>query len=310
MSGTVSGDRPAAPAVAAETGGGAVIVALTSVQLMFAIHYVAAKVVLQSVPAPAWAAVRVLAGAALFLVAYTHRGTRRLAPRDHARLAGLALLGIVVNQICFAEGLARTTPSHSALINTTIPVATLLFALLLRKERPRAAGLLGIATALTGVLVLLQVDDLPRGAPWVLGDLLTLINAASFSLFLVLSRDTIRRLGPTASTAGLLCWGSLGVAAYGAGPLGSLDPAVFTPRILALAAYIVVFPTVLAYLLNSWALARVESSRVALFIYLQPVITAILSTTFLGEAITGRLLGSSALVFLGVLLASRRPRSA
>lgn len=292
-----------------DDGSGAVFAALTSVQLMFAVHYVAAKVVLQSVPAPAWAAIRVMAGAALFLLVYARRGPRRLVARDHAALAGLAMLGIVVNQICFAEGLARTTPSHSALINTTIPVATLLFALLLGRERPHAAGLAGIGTALAGVLVLLRVDDL-AGAPWIRGDLLTLVNAASFSLFLVLSRDTIRRLGPTAATAGLLCWGALGVAAYGASSIGTLDPAVFTPRLLALAAYIVVFPTVLAYLLNSWALARVESSRVALFIYLQPVITAVLSATFLGERITPRLVGSSALVFLGVLLASRRRRAA
>ncbi len=305
-----AGARGAAALPARDEGSGAVFAALTSVQLMFAVHYVAAKVVLQSVPAPAWAAIRVLAGAALFLVVYAHRGPRRLVARDHAALAGLAVLGIVVNQICFAEGLARTTPSHSALINTTIPVATLLFALLLGRERPRAAGLAGIGTALAGVLVLLRVDDLAGGAPWIRGDLLTLVNAASFSLFLVLSRDTIRRLGPTAATAGLLCWGSLGVAAYGASSIGTLDPVVFTPRLLALAAYIVVFPTVLAYLLNSWALARVESSRVALFIYLQPVITAVLSASFLGERITPRLVGSSALVFLGVLLASRRRRAA
>ena len=109
-----------------------------------------------------------------------------------------------------------------------------------------------------------------------------------------------------AATAGLLCWGALGVAAYGGRAVGALDPAVLAGRTLLLAVYIVVFPTVLGYLLNSWALARVESSRVALYIYLQPVVTAALSVTFLGERITGRLLASSALVFLGVLLASRR----
>ena len=279
--------------------------ALGSVQVMFAVQYVAAKVLLATVPAPAWAALRVLAGASLFLVAYAVHGTRRLALRDHAELLGLAMLGIVINQICFTEGLARTTPSHSALINTTIPVATLLFALLLGKERPRAGGLAGIAVALCGVLVLLHVDGLSGGTPWIRGDLLTQVNAASFSLFLVLSRGTIRRVGAVAATAGLLCWGSLGVAVYGARSLASLDPAVFTTRTLWLASYIILFPTVLAYLLNSWALARVESSRVALFIYLQPVVTAGLSVALLGERITGRLVVSSALVFLGVLLASR-----
>ena len=33
-----------------------------------------------------------------------------------------------LNQVLFIEGLARTTPTHSSLINATIPVNTLLLA--------------------------------------------------------------------------------------------------------------------------------------------------------------------------------------
>jgi drug/metabolite transporter (DMT)-like permease len=281
-----------------------VVAALVAVQVMFAVHYVAAKALLASIPAPAWAALRVLAGAALFLALCVARGARRVRLRDHRDLAALALLGIVINQISFTEGLQRTTASHSALINTTIPVATLLFAMLLGRERPRPAGLAGIAVATGGVLVLLRVDDARWGAEWVAGDLLTLLNAASFSLFLVLSRDAVRRLGATTATAGFLCWGALFVALYGGRDVVRLDPAVFDARVLALAAYIVVFATVGTYLVNSWALARVESSQVALFIYLQPVLAAALAVACLGERMTGRLAASGALVFAGVLLAS------
>lgn len=278
---------------------------LLTVQVIFAVHYVAAKLVLAAIPAPAWAAVRVGAAAAAFLLLYFVRGARPIPASEHARLAVLGLFGVVINQICFIEGLARTTPSHSALIVTTTPVLTALFGSLLGHETPRRTALIGIALALAGVLVLLRVEALELRAEWVRGDLLTLVNSASFSLFLVLSKGTVRKLGPIAATTGVLCWGALGTTLYGGRALSQLDPAVLTPRILALAAFIVIFPTVLAYLLNSWALARVDSSQVALFIYLQPILASALSVMVLGEPLTARLAVASGLVFLGVLFATR-----
>ncbi|MFN8177126.1 MAG: DMT family transporter [bacterium] len=282
-----------------------VLAALVAVQIFFAVHYVAAKLVLAVIDAPAWAAIRVGAAAAVFLVFYLVRGPRCVTWADHRRLALLGLFGVVVNQVCFIEGLARTTPSHSALIITTTPVLTVFFGLLLGRERPHPSAIVAIALALAGMLVLLRVDHLELRAEWVRGDLLTQTNAASFALFLVLSKDVVRRLGPTAATTGLLCWGGLGTALYGGHALAHFDPSVLTPHILALAVYIVIFPTVLAYLLNSWALARVDSSQVALFVYLQPIIASTLSVIVLGEPVTPRLVVASAFVFLGVLFATR-----
>jgi drug/metabolite transporter (DMT)-like permease len=282
-----------------------VVAALVAVQVFFAVHYVAAKLVLEAIPAPAWAAIRVGAAAATFLLVYLVRGPRPLGAREHAHLALLGVFGVVLNQVCFIEGLARTSPAHSALIMTTIPVLTTTFALALGRERTRRAALAGIALALGGVLVLLRVDALELRAEWVRGDLLTLANATSFSLFLVLSKGTVRKLGPATATTGFLCWGSLGTTLYGARALAAVDPLALPPRILALAAFIVVFPTVLAYFLNSWALARVDSSEVALFVYLQPILASALSVAVLGEPITPRLVLASILVFLGVLFATR-----
>jgi drug/metabolite transporter (DMT)-like permease len=293
----------------ARHAGRGVWVALIAVQVMFAVHYLAAKVILAQVPASAWATLRLVAGAAVFLTIYAASGRRRRAApvpgRDLLRLAGLSVFGVILNQICFTEGLARTTPSHSALINTTIPVATVAFAVLLGRESVGRRGLLGIALALAGVLVLLRVDRLELRAEWFRGDLLTQLNAASFALFLVLSRDTIRRVGPTAATAGVLSFGSIGVALYGGADAARVEYGSLSPLLGALALYVVVFPTVLAYFLNYWALTRVESSKVALFVYLQPVIASALSVALLGEVLGPRLVVSSALVFLGVFFAVR-----
>lgn len=282
-----------------------VLSALVLVQVFFAVHYVLAKILLATIPPDAWAALRVVAAAVILLVIYVARGGAPIAGRDLAKLAGFSFFGVILNQICFIEGLQRTTPAHSSLINTTIPVATVFFAVALGREKLRASTAAGIVLAMSGVLILLKVDHLELRAQWLHGDLLTQLNAASFAFFLVISRNTIRRVGSFPSTVAVVCFGSVGVALFGGSSAAAVDPAAVPAHVWVIATYIVIGPTVLAYFLNYWALARVESSHVALFVYLQPILASALSVAFLGEVITGRLIASSCLVFLGVLFATR-----
>ncbi len=286
-----------------------VLTALVAVQIFFAIHYPLTKVLLGTIPAPAWATIRLVSAAILMGALALFLDRRPLPLVDHLRLAGFALFGVVLNQICFIEGLARTTPTHSALINTTIPVLTLAFAVLLGREKLRRESALGVAFAMTGVLVLLRVDRLELRGEWFTGDLLTQLNAASFSFFLVISRRTVQRIGAVRSTAVLLGWGALGLLFYGGPEAAAVPRTAWTPALILMAAYAVVFPTIVAYFLNNWALARVDSSQVALFVYLQPILAATLSVILLGEVLTPRLGVASALVFAGVLFATRRSRS-
>lgn len=282
-----------------------VTAALVVVQLLFAGHYLAAKLVLDVVPAKAWAVLRILPAAALVLAVAYSRGIPRLSWRDLRGLATYALFGVVLNQIFFVEGLARTTPAHSALLNTTIPIATILFATLLGRERPTLVRVAGMALAFVGALVLLRVDRLELQSTWFRGDILTMLNAASFGLFLVLSKPAVVRIGATSATAGILAFGSLGIAAAGSRDLAHFNLGSVPAYLWTIAAFIILFATVLPYFLNAWALARVESSRVAIFVYLQPVIATALSAGVLGEKVTVRFYVSSALVFAGVFLATR-----
>ena len=70
------------------------------------------------------------------------------------------------------------------------------------------------------------------------------------------------------------------------------------------------FPTAAAYVLQYWALARVDSSVVAFFIYLQPVLATLLSVVWLGERPGLSVFGGGTLIFGGVwLVLARRARS-
>jgi drug/metabolite transporter (DMT)-like permease len=71
--------------------------------------------------------------------------------------------------------------------------------------------------------------------------------------------------------------------------------------------YIVIGPTILTYLLNVFALARVSASTTASFIFIQPAITVLASQLWLREPLPDNMLLSTVLTFAGVWIVARRP---
>ena len=288
----------------------AVLAALLAVQAAFGVHYPVAKLLLFEIEPRAWAAIRIVCAAAILLVVAVASGRpfpRR--PADWGRLAVFSLFGVVINQIFFVEGLSRTTPTHSAVINTSIPVSTLLFAVLLRRETVDRRKLSAFVLAAAGVMLVVEPQRVSFGSETAIGDLLTLINATSFAFFLVISRRLLTRTDPLAATGLLFAFGAAGIVATGWRPLVAFEPLAVSSSFWWLAGYSIVFATVGTYLLNYWALARVDSSIVALFIYLQPLIAATLSAAWLGERPGWNVLCGGALIFAGVYFALR-PRRA
>jgi drug/metabolite transporter (DMT)-like permease len=277
--------------------------ALVVVQILFGLHYGAAKIVLAELPPRAWASLRA-AGAALLLLALVRATGRKLSGghRTLAQIALLSLLGVVVNQLCFVEGLARTTTLHSALINTTIPVATLLFAATLGRERLHWRRILAISSATLGVLFIIQPWAASSAPAMQIGDGLTLLNALSYALFLVLSKPTLDRADPLPATAALLACGAVGLLLPGAGSLAATDLTQVQSTTWALAVGIIVGPTALAYLLSYWALRRVDASAVAFYVFLQPLLAVLLGILVLGERPSVHFFVGALAVGLGVWL--------
>jgi len=279
----------------------AVVAALVGVQVSFGLHYLASKVLLVEIPPRAWALLRVAGAALVMLVATRLLGARLpTRPRDLATLAGLAVFGVGINQLCFIEGLSRTTPTHSSLINTSIPVLTLLLAALLGRETLRTARMLAMALAFSGVVLILRPWDAGTVGDVRAGDLLTLVNATSYSFFLVLSRPVLRRMDSIGATTILLLCGTLFISFFGLPQLMRLELSEISMRSWLLGAFVVLFPTAGAYLASYWALQRVESSTVASFIFLQPLIASSLSALLLGERPGLEILSGGVLIFAGV----------
>ena len=286
-----------------------VLAALTLIQVLFGIHYLAGKIVLREIPPRAWAVLRV-AGSAVLLVVLTRLMRRRfpVSGRDLALLAVFSLFGVSINQVCFVEGLARTTAIHSAIINTLIPAWTLVFAVLLRREDLTFRKAASLVLACAGVLLVIRPERASLSSATFVGDLVTMINSMSYGFFLVISKRTMHRVDALAATALLFVFGTLPIAAFGMPTLLATDLGAVSSTAWWWGAFIVVFPTAAAYVLISWTLARAEASLVALFVYLQPLIATLLGVVVAGESLTLRTVAGAMLIFAGVYLALNLPR--
>lgn len=284
-----------------------VFVALVLVQIMFAALPVAAKIALREVSTPTITLLRVSAAALVFVLIHKLTLNQKIASRrDYGRLAYYSVLGVSANQLLYLTGLSLTTATAAQTLLTGGPAVTLLVAILLGKEQGTRAKWVGIALAGTGALGLVGVVSMETGA---LGNLIIVLNMIGYSLYLVSARDILHRYHPLTVITWIFIFGALGLLPFGALPaLRELPDTSLATRLVLLG--IILFPTVLAYYLNMWALTKVESSVVSMFIYMQPVLTVLMAMPILGERPSLRMVPAALLIFAGVALAIRSARRA
>jgi drug/metabolite transporter (DMT)-like permease len=284
-------------------------VALLVTQFAFASLAVVGKVVLHGLPPLVVAGIRVFV-ASLFLVLIAFAPRReRVSSIDLAKLLVFALLGVVINQVLFLEGLSRTSAVNASILIATIPVFTTAIAILSRRERARPARIVGILVAFGGALVILRIERFDLGEASVLGNLMIVANALSYSFYLVFSRPLLHKYRSPTVVAWTFLFGALLVAPIGAWKAADVDFSAVPSAVWWGMVWVVLVPSVLAYSLNNYALKRLHSSTVAAWAFLQPLIGVALALIFLrDETLSPRAMLGGILVIAGVLIVSRLER--
>ena len=284
---------------------------LILVQLIFGFHYLTTSIIVERIDAFEWTAIRIFFAGVLMALIYRHRILNFPKGKEWNFLIILSLLGIVLNTAFFTKGLEYTTPAHASLISCMIPVMTLVFAWLLGKEEMNKYKSLSILIAMSGALILFGIDDLDIRSELFFGDILIFINFSCFGLFLVLSKSMIEHHSSLGLTVLVMSLGSVILLPFSVkGIYLNYDLWLSQPWWIWFAAfYSIFFATVVTYSLNYYAMGFVESSKVALFIYLQPVVAGSISVLLGRDEITVRLLISSALIMFGLLLSTIETKS-
>jgi drug/metabolite transporter (DMT)-like permease len=237
------------------------------------------------------------------LAALTY-GRRAIPARgDVLRAFVAALLGVGINQGLFLVGLSRSTPMNAGLVMALIPVFTFGLAAAVGQEHFSPSRAVGLAIALAGMLPLLFAGGIGRLGAYGLGNLFMVANALSYSGYLVVTKPLTERYPPLVVIAWAYVF-SLVCLPFAAAGQKLLPDAGFTAAWWSL-AYIVAFPTVIAYLLIMFALTRLRASTTAFYVFFQPLVTGIASWLIFGEQPSRYMSVAAAALLLGVWLVAR-----
>lgn len=287
--------------------------ALFAVALIYGANYTIAKEVMPLYISPsATILMRVLGATFLFWVLV---GGKRLVlsnKREKVILLLSAIFGVVVNQLLFFEGLARTTPINAALIMTTTPLLVLVVSAISGGEKFTFLKMVGVGLGLLGAAMLISSKTVANDSGFSvafdfnLGDLFILLNATSYAIYLVIAKPLLKKYSALSISKWLFTLALPFVLPFGFSDLGTTNFTEMPPMIYVGLGYIVLFTTFLAYLLNAWALRSVSSSVVGIYIYLQPVLATFIAIALDKDSLTTTKLVWAACIFLGVFLVSRK----
>jgi drug/metabolite transporter (DMT)-like permease len=191
------------------------------------------------------------------------------------------LLGFLIFAGFFLQtlGLKETTTSKSAFITTMMVIFTPLFQLILLKRRPKWGNLVGVILVSIGLWFLTA----PSGGGLNRGDLLTLLCAIVFGLFIVLLDWTTRRYDFLLMTflqivTPAICGWIL---------LPFVEQPLFRPTQAALFAlgYTAILATVVTGYIQTRYQRDTTPTRAALIFAVEPVWAAILGFLFLQESL-------------------------
>jgi drug/metabolite transporter (DMT)-like permease len=282
---------------------------LSLASLFWAGNIVLARYVAGHVPPLMTSCIRWI-GVFLILLPFAKDHLRRDWPVLRKNLPLMLLLsatGFAYNNAISYWAMQYTEALNALLIQSAGPLFVALWALVLFGVRLTRAQGAGIMLSLLGVLTIILRGDFSAllGIRLNRGDLMFASSLFSFGLYsaLMTRRPVTHQLSLISFTTGCGAAMLLPFAIW-----ESLAGFTVKPDALSLAtlAYVVIFPSTLAYLFFNRGIALIGPNRAAPFFHLVPVFGSVMAIVLLGEALRPFHLIGYALVLAGVVIASRR----
>lgn len=286
-------------------------ISLFAAQVIYALNYSIAKDLMPNHIGPlALVLLRIAGAGLLFWILSLFIKKEKLEKGDLKKMATLALFGVFLNQVFFIYGLSLTKPINSAIIMISNPIMVILFTLIVFKERITILKISGLLLGIVGaVTLLLFKGNFEFGSETMMGDLMTLINASSWAVFVVMAKPYMQKYQTVTVMKWIFLFGFIYMLPVGFNDLQSTVWQSWTGDVYLGVAFVVVATTFLAYLLNTYALKDLSPSVVSMYIYTQPFL-ATLFAVFLGkDTLTPTKILSAVFIIVGVYLVSMKTKS-
>jgi len=279
--------------------------------VLWGISFIYVKIALREISAITLIVLRYAAGTLLVgLVAWQRGDLARLSCSDLPGLALVGAIGITLQQLLQVSGQVTADAGVAAFLAATAPAFTVLLAAACLRERLHWWQLIGVGLASLGGMTVAIGGDLnaldgEQGWRTLPGNILILLSAVVWAVFIILSKGLVRHRPTTLVTTGMFLFGTLFTLPLFWFEKGWLELSHLTSDGWWAMFYVTVLSTAMAYLLNSHALKIISASRVAVIQNLEPLIAVVAATLILDESMSWVMVGGGAAILAGVFLAER-----
>ena len=237
-------------------------------------HTIAKEVMPDHVGAFGFIFIRTAGATILFWFASLFVPFEKINKKDYLKLFITALLGMCLNMLSFFKGLELSTPVNSGIFATTNPIIILCLSYFFLKEKIGMKKFIGITLGFIGALILvLQGTENSLRAPNVLlGNFLFLLNSIFFSSFIIMVKPLTQKYSTITIMKWLFFMGFFMTLPVTSKEFSEINwgnlPFDAVWRII----FVVLGTTFLTYVLNLFALKKLQASTVGAFAYAQPII--------------------------------------
>ncbi len=283
-------------------------IALFIAYLIFGLNIPIAKNVLASgmVSPYSLTLMRICGGALLFWAASLAMPREPVTLRDIVLLFFASMLGLVVNQTAFIEGLAHTSSINASIISTLGPVITMILAAIFLREPITWLKGLGVAVGASGALLLiLESGQAISLAGHMRGDLLCLLSSLAFACYLTIFKPLIVRYTPLTLMKWMFLFAALVATPFGYKDLVAIRWQMLPLEIILEMSFVVIFASFITYLLLPVGQRLLRPTVVSSYNYMQPVVATAVALIGGTELFGWQKAGAGALVFLGVWIIAK-----
>lgn len=286
--------------------------ALFVVGATYAANYLVAKGLMPDLVGPSgFIFARVSGALILFFPILFISGFEKIKREHIPRFILCGMFGVAINQLMFFNGLSLTSPLNAALIITATPIIVLVTSAILLKSKITGRKLTGVVLGAIGAMSLIYMGKSGDESSSVMGDLFSLTNAISYSIYLVIVKPLMAHYKPVTVITWVFFVGWFFVFPFGFNQFVEVDWSAFLIKDILAFSFVVLMATFLVYLLNVFALKHLAPTTVSVYIYLQPLLVILFTFLFFyfGLAdytadLTWQKGVCALLIFLGVYLVS------
>lgn len=248
--------------------------------------YLAIKIAVEHIPAAMMGASRFLISGPLMLAwcAMTGRSIK-ISKHDFLRVAAIGILLLTGGNVLLAWSEKTVDSGLAALIVAVVPIwVALIEGFILKGDRLRGRGWLGLMLGIAGLAVLLWPDLRNTSAERarLLAAGVLLFGSLSWTVGSIISRRSKLSIGPFAATGWeMMIAGIVNLIISIA--IGDLREAVWTPRGIGAILYLVTFGSMVGFTAYIWLLDHVPTPKVATYAYVNPVVAVFLGWLIAGE---------------------------